>query len=1536
MENISNFLNAARQLGVQSSDLFQTVDLYEGKDMTQVVSTILTLERVVGGVARMIVKDKRPGLSPIVSAGSTPTDILKVGGKAGGPVLSRVRSKTAHTPSTAGTTASIRPSSSSYYAAQVRKLEEESIRFANGYDILETNPLKTRDRHQSTPMPHRGTPPSIREKVSRHPSLNDIVAGVEDMSFGSDDLNQSELDAETRREQRDLVFGGTTPSPFDPPASLPKSASGPLLTAEGRTPALDMARRKKKSISLDPQAANAVMGVTGFREGYGSPGSPGLMAHSASYNAISTLTGPGQVISLSFVKHHGRTSSEKTLDGTHLSTIGTPASSRSTTPVQGLRKSANSVEPLREKLELWESDLLVATFQLGNCIGRGQFGSVYKALNLVTGQMVAVKRIKIDGLKDAEMDILMQEVDLLKSLAHPSIVKYEGFIRSSGYLNIILEFVENGSLLTTLKSFGTFPEKLVVAYVVKILEGLVYLHGKEVVHCDLKAANILTTKNGNVKLSDFGVSLNLKVKESDFGAVAGTPNWMAPEVIELKGASPASDIWSLGCTVIEMLTGQPPYAELLPLTTLFRIVEDERPPLPSNLSMDLLDFLCQCFQKDPSLRPSAGALGRHIWIKRNFTSRELKPMDSLPYMKRKSMEPKEKLLIAAALDGTGTNAKRASTPLGLTSGAPPPAASATAMSGLGRSIRRGSVDSASGYYSSSTVPAPTSPADRHPEFQKTSKPPSQHTFVKSSFAKPVECRLCHDYVKKQAVICQDCSMVFHRKCQFYVGDTCFPGPHLSYFQSPLPAQSVPNLKLLSNGKPPGSSRPNSRASQITLEDRSRSVTPSQAAPRASPTPSAGFFSKRDPTAEKAEQRRMMSSPPPAHPSSYRAMSPDGYPHTLDNGIQGQDYTHGRPSSRQSDNSPTSPTFSGIRNLISRPRRFSFSKKSSAAPAAVPVAAQSSSSQHLLPTPPTSYTSSPSSIALSGNGGRSQAGTPDSNNSSLFNGYSNNPQQQRQRAQPPVTPPKTLPVPIAMGGGKSGSAGRAYRGREYLPGGPFDPLDDEVHSSVNNFGRGHQRPSSITLFSTSAPPVRSDYQTNNSGNRSGRSSAASSSSSKFSREGRDFDDDNEDGEADQDDHGEIGEIGEMNEEDLEALLIPSVVRTPRSSIDAGKPITGAGFNRVKSPSIGQTLSQQQQLYQDAARPSSAISFSSSSITGRAVTPQQHQQPLYHSGRSQLNNGYHSSGSSTAAVTSSYSSHSNNSSSASSLGSVAALIEEEERQLKEFQQHQRHYGSGSSIQQQRNGTNNNNSNKMLDVPSGYQLGGTQSSQSHHVGIRTMLNRFSNPSRDTAITNNTNNNNNNNGNGNNISLLGSSLSQEKRESQQHLPVPTANKSSSAYATSSRYPIQALSESQQKQNEQPPPPPSAQTHHHVPIGNHYQSSYGGGIPRKSSDSMMKSAVATVSAIGSGSLNDLDRNIMVNTSNSNNNSSNTHQYPTGRRRSGSVAVGGSDYQSLRPSSASASASASAAAAAAAVGAAPPFPSVSQGQRGCDKNEVFL
>lgn len=104
-------------------------------------------------------------------------------------------------------------------------------------------------------------------------------------------------------------------------------------------------------------------------------------------------------------------------------------------------------------------------------------------------------------------------------------IRYLGFVQSKHSINIILEFAENGSLMSTLKAFGAFPEKLVASFCIKILNGLEYLHSNQVVHCDLKAANILTTKTGDVKLTDFGVSLNLKIKGADAGSVSGTPNW---------------------------------------------------------------------------------------------------------------------------------------------------------------------------------------------------------------------------------------------------------------------------------------------------------------------------------------------------------------------------------------------------------------------------------------------------------------------------------------------------------------------------------------------------------------------------------------------------------------------------------------------------------------------------------------------------------------------------------------------------------------------------------------------------------------------------------------------------------------------------------------------------------------------------------------------------------------------------------------------------------------------------------------------------
>ncbi|KAM0797486.1 hypothetical protein BDR22DRAFT_445573 [Usnea florida] len=251
-------------------------------------------------------------------------------------------------------------------------------------------------------------------------------------------------------------------------------------------------------------------------------------------------------------------------------------------------------------------------YQLGDCLGKGAFGSVFRALNMGTGETVAVKQVKLADLPKSELRVITLEIDLLKNLDHPNIVKYRGFVKSTESLNIILEYCENGSLHSISKNFGKFPENLVGIYMSQVLHGLLYLHEQGVIHRDIKGANILTTKQGLVKLADFGVATRTTTFHES--SVVGTPYWMAPEVIELSGATTASDIWSLGCTVIELLDGKPPYHKLQPMHALFRIVNDDHPPLPEGASPIVRDFLMQCFQKDPNLRVSARKLLKHPWI----------------------------------------------------------------------------------------------------------------------------------------------------------------------------------------------------------------------------------------------------------------------------------------------------------------------------------------------------------------------------------------------------------------------------------------------------------------------------------------------------------------------------------------------------------------------------------------------------------------------------------------------------------------------------------------------------------------------------------------------------------------------------------------------------------------------------------------------------------------------------------------------------------------------------------------------------------
>ncbi|CAJ0751643.1 3713_t:CDS:10 [Entrophospora sp. SA101] len=243
---------------------------------------------------------------------------------------------------------------------------------------------------------------------------------------------------------------------------------------------------------------------------------------------------------------------------------------------------------------------VINNYQLGDCLGKGAFGSVYRALNWETGEAVAVKKIKLSNIPKSDLNFIMTEIDLLKNLNHPNIVKYKGFVKTREFLFIILEYCENGSLHNICKKFGKFPENLVAVYISQVLEGLLYLHEQGVIHRDIKGANILTTKEGLVKLADFGVATKTTTL-GDFGVV-GSPYWMAPEIIELSGATTSSDIWSVGCVVIELLEGKPPYHHLDPMPALFRIVQDEHPPLPESASPAVKDFLMQCFHKDKTIK----------------------------------------------------------------------------------------------------------------------------------------------------------------------------------------------------------------------------------------------------------------------------------------------------------------------------------------------------------------------------------------------------------------------------------------------------------------------------------------------------------------------------------------------------------------------------------------------------------------------------------------------------------------------------------------------------------------------------------------------------------------------------------------------------------------------------------------------------------------------------------------------------------------------------------------------------------------------
>jgi len=259
-------------------------------------------------------------------------------------------------------------------------------------------------------------------------------------------------------------------------------------------------------------------------------------------------------------------------------------------------------------------------FEMIDIIGEGSYGLICTCRNVKQNKIFAIKFLEIEFEDDTN---LQKEINILKEAVNcHHIVQYYGCYIKDSTLMIVMEYCEGGSCLEVLKHCKKeFSEDEIGAICADMVQGLQYLHSHKILHRDLKAGNVLLTKDG-AKLADFGVSAQLNFTMQKKVTVVGSPYWMAPEVISVKNDSShegydlKADIWSLGITAIELAEGQPPLFEIASLRVIFLIPARDPPTFknPSKWGPDFLDFVRICLQKDPTKRPTANELMKHPFL----------------------------------------------------------------------------------------------------------------------------------------------------------------------------------------------------------------------------------------------------------------------------------------------------------------------------------------------------------------------------------------------------------------------------------------------------------------------------------------------------------------------------------------------------------------------------------------------------------------------------------------------------------------------------------------------------------------------------------------------------------------------------------------------------------------------------------------------------------------------------------------------------------------------------------------------------------
>ena len=258
-------------------------------------------------------------------------------------------------------------------------------------------------------------------------------------------------------------------------------------------------------------------------------------------------------------------------------------------------------------------------------LGKGSYGSVYKARYKQGGQTLAIKKVPVD----TDLQEIIKEISIMQQCDCPYIVRYFGSYFKVTDLWIVMEYCGAGSVSDIMRlRRKTLTEPEICAVLSCALRGLEYLHLRRKIHRDIKAGNILLNSRGQAKLADFGVAGQLTDTMAKRNTVIGTPFWMAPEVIQEIGYDCSADIWSLGVTTIEMADGKPPYGDIHPMRALFMIPVKPPPSFrnPNRWSPEIIELVSRCLVKQPQERATAAELLRCDFLRNVGCSTVLREM----------------------------------------------------------------------------------------------------------------------------------------------------------------------------------------------------------------------------------------------------------------------------------------------------------------------------------------------------------------------------------------------------------------------------------------------------------------------------------------------------------------------------------------------------------------------------------------------------------------------------------------------------------------------------------------------------------------------------------------------------------------------------------------------------------------------------------------------------------------------------------------------------------------------------------------------